>query len=30
MRPTDPPADKRNLDPAFCRNRFRTALVGTV
>jgi phosphonopyruvate decarboxylase len=28
VRPTDPPADKRNLDPAFCRNRFRTHLLG--
>jgi phosphonopyruvate decarboxylase len=28
VRPTDPPAYKRNMDPAFCRNRFRTALLG--
>lgn len=26
VKPTDPPSYKRNLDPAFCRNRFRTAL----
>ena len=29
VKPTEPPAYKRNLDPAFCRNRFRTALLGT-
>jgi thiamine pyrophosphate-dependent acetolactate synthase large subunit-like protein len=28
VRPTDPPAYKRNMDPAFCRSRFRTALLG--
>jgi phosphonopyruvate decarboxylase len=28
VRPTEPPAYKRNMDPAFCRNRFRTALLG--
>ena len=28
VRPTDPPAYKRNMDPAYCRNRFRTALLG--
>jgi thiamine pyrophosphate-dependent acetolactate synthase large subunit-like protein len=28
VRPTDPPAYKRNMDPAFCRNRFRMALLG--
>jgi thiamine pyrophosphate-dependent acetolactate synthase large subunit-like protein len=28
VRPTDPPAYKRNMDPAFCRNRFRSALLG--
>ncbi len=28
VRPTDPPAYKRNMDPAFCRHRFRTALLG--
>ena len=28
VKPTEPPAYKRNMDPAFCRNRFRTALVG--
>ena len=26
--PTEPPAYKRNMDPASCRNRFRTALLG--
>ncbi|HVH75921.1 MAG TPA: thiamine pyrophosphate-dependent enzyme [Stellaceae bacterium] len=26
VKPTDPPAYKRNFDPAFCRNRFKTAL----
>jgi phosphonopyruvate decarboxylase len=26
--PTDPPAYKRNLDPASCRERFRAALLG--
>jgi phosphonopyruvate decarboxylase len=29
VKPTEPPAYKRNMDPAFCRNRFRTALLGT-
>jgi thiamine pyrophosphate-dependent acetolactate synthase large subunit-like protein len=28
VRPTEPPAYKRNMDPAYCRNRFRTALLG--
>jgi thiamine pyrophosphate-dependent acetolactate synthase large subunit-like protein len=28
VKPTDPPAFKRNMDPAACRNRFRTALLG--
>lgn len=28
VKPTDPPAYKRNLDPASCRNRFRGALAG--
>jgi phosphonopyruvate decarboxylase len=28
VRPTEPPAYKRNMNPAFCRNRFRTALLG--
>jgi thiamine pyrophosphate-dependent acetolactate synthase large subunit-like protein len=28
VRPTEPPAYKRNMDPAFCRNRFRAALLG--
>jgi Thiamine pyrophosphate enzyme, C-terminal TPP binding domain len=28
VKPTDPPAFKRNLDPAACRNRFRAALLG--
>ena len=26
--PTEPPAYKRNLDPASCRDRFRAALLG--
>jgi phosphonopyruvate decarboxylase len=26
VKPTDPPGFKRNMDPAFCRNRFRAAL----
>jgi thiamine pyrophosphate-dependent acetolactate synthase large subunit-like protein len=26
VKPTDPPGFKRNLDPAFCRDRFRAAL----
>jgi thiamine pyrophosphate-dependent acetolactate synthase large subunit-like protein len=26
VKPTDPPAYKRNMDPAFCRNRFKSAL----
>ena len=28
VKPTDPPAFKRNMDPAACRNRFRMALLG--
>ena len=28
VKPTEPPAYKRNLDPAACRVRFRTALLG--
>jgi thiamine pyrophosphate-dependent acetolactate synthase large subunit-like protein len=28
VRPTEPPAYKRNMDPAFCRSRFRAALHG--
>jgi hypothetical protein len=28
VRPDDPPPYKRNLDPAACRMRFRTALLG--
>jgi phosphonopyruvate decarboxylase len=28
VRPTDPPAYKRNMDPAVCRDRFRAALLG--
>jgi thiamine pyrophosphate-dependent acetolactate synthase large subunit-like protein len=28
VKPTDPPAAKRNLNPASCRNRFRGALQG--
>jgi phosphonopyruvate decarboxylase len=28
VRPTDPPAYRRNMDPAFCRDRFRAALLG--
>ncbi len=27
VRPTDPPAFKRNMDPSACRNRFRAALL---
>ncbi len=27
VKPTEPPAYKRNMDLAFCRNRFRTALL---
>jgi len=27
LRPTDPPAFKRNMDPSACRNRFRAALL---
>jgi thiamine pyrophosphate-dependent acetolactate synthase large subunit-like protein len=27
-KPTEPPAFKRNMDPAACRNRFRAALLG--
>ena len=26
VKPTDPPAYKRDLDPAACRDRFRAAL----
>jgi Thiamine pyrophosphate enzyme, C-terminal TPP binding domain len=29
VKPTDPPAFKRNMDPSACRNRFRTALLGS-
>jgi thiamine pyrophosphate-dependent acetolactate synthase large subunit-like protein len=28
VKPTDPPAVKRNMDPAACRLRFRAALLG--
>ena len=28
VKPDDPPPFKRNLDPAFCRERFRGALLG--
>ena len=28
VKPTDPPAFKRNMDPSACRNRFRVALLG--
>jgi hypothetical protein len=28
VKPTDPPAFKRNMDPSACRNRFRNALLG--
>jgi len=28
VKPTDPPAFKRNMDPAACRERFRAALLG--
>jgi phosphonopyruvate decarboxylase len=28
VKPTDPPAFKRNMDPSACRHRFRTALFG--
>jgi len=28
VKPTDPPAFKRNMDPSACRNRFRAALLG--
>jgi thiamine pyrophosphate-dependent acetolactate synthase large subunit-like protein len=28
VKPTDPPAYKRNMDPSACRNRFRSALLG--
>ncbi len=28
VKPADPPACKRNLDPSACRNRFRAALLG--
>jgi phosphonopyruvate decarboxylase len=30
VKPTDPPAYKRNMDPAFCRNRFKSALAAAV
>jgi thiamine pyrophosphate-dependent acetolactate synthase large subunit-like protein len=29
VKPDDPPPYKRNMDPASCRTRFRTALVGS-
>ena len=29
VKPTDPPAFKRNMDPSACRVRFRTALRGS-
>jgi thiamine pyrophosphate-dependent acetolactate synthase large subunit-like protein len=28
VNPSEPPAARRNMDPAACRNRFRTALLG--
>jgi hypothetical protein len=28
VKPTEPPTYKRNFDPAECRVRFRTALLG--
>ena len=28
VKPTDPPAVKRNMDPSACRSRFRVALLG--
>jgi thiamine pyrophosphate-dependent acetolactate synthase large subunit-like protein len=28
VKPTDPPAFRRNMDPSACRNRFRAALLG--
>jgi phosphonopyruvate decarboxylase len=28
VKPTDPPAFKRNMDPSACRHRFHTALLG--
>src|SRR6516225_12383287 len=28
VKPTDPPAFRRNMDPSACRNRFRGALLG--
>jgi hypothetical protein len=28
VKPTDPPASKRNMDSSACRNRFRAALLG--
>ena len=28
VKPTDPPASKRNMNPSACRNRFRAALLG--
>ena len=29
VKPMDPPAFKRNMDPSACRNRFRAALLGS-
>jgi phosphonopyruvate decarboxylase len=29
VKPSDPPAFKRNMDPSACRNRFRAALLGS-
>src|SRR5437016_3912085 len=29
VKPTEPPSFKRVMDPAFCRDRFRAALLGT-
>jgi thiamine pyrophosphate-dependent acetolactate synthase large subunit-like protein len=29
VKPTDPPAFRRNMDPSACRNRFRGALLGS-
>jgi hypothetical protein len=29
VRPDDPPPYKRNFDPAACRIRFKTALLGS-
>ena len=28
VNPSEPPAARRNMDPAACRNRFRTAILG--